>query len=140
MKMSGRFVLITVLLQLCLSVVNAGGGGSVEESVNENQVRIKDVHIFIHLFTKYLCGLLIIMSIIYLSSQLQFGDLLEFPNRKGNTIIYSHYAVYVGSEPIQGKEDNNHNVFEMTSMTSCLSNLLQNLLKIIIPTYTFINL
>ncbi len=62
-----KLVLIAVLLQLCLSVldVNAGGGasagasagGSVGELVNENQVRIKDfhiwytLHIFIHLFT-----------------------------------------------------------------------------------------
>uniref|UniRef100_A0A672LBX5 LRAT domain-containing protein n=1 Tax=Sinocyclocheilus grahami TaxID=75366 RepID=A0A672LBX5_SINGR len=48
------------------------------------------------------------------SSQLEFGDMLEFP-RCG---IYSHYAVYVDNVPIQGKKDG-EDIFEMTS-TTCL--------------------
>ncbi|ROI37103.1 hypothetical protein DPX16_3041 [Anabarilius grahami] len=68
-----KLVLITVLLQLCLSVleVNAvgrgGTGGAVGELVeNENQLR--------------------------------FGDLLVFPDEN-----YNHYAVYVGNEQFTGK-------------------------------------
>ncbi|ROL41925.1 hypothetical protein DPX16_0250 [Anabarilius grahami] len=72
-SLSVKLVLITVLLQLCLSVleVNAGGGGGTggpvgEEVRNENDLR--------------------------------FGDLLVFPDEN-----YNHYAVYVGNQQFTGK-------------------------------------
>ncbi|KAK9951912.1 hypothetical protein ABG768_017785 [Culter alburnus] len=85
-SLSVKLVLVTVLLQLSLSVleVNAGGGaggaagGPVGELVqNENDLR--------------------------------FGDLLVFPGEG-----YNHYAVYVGNVQFDGKTAG-QNIFHMTN-------------------------
>ncbi len=74
------------------------------------------------------------LSVLEVTSEPQFGDLIEFPQMiMVNKPVYSHYGIYVGHEHLEGKADD-QNIFEMTSMTSCISNLLQNLLKTVIPT------
>ncbi len=73
------------------------------------------------------------LSVLEVTSEPQFGDLIEFPQMiMVNKPVYSHYGIYVDGEKLEGKTD--ENIFEMTSMTSCISNLLQNLLKTVIPT------
>lgn len=131
MKMlSMKCVLIVVFLLLCFSEL------VVKAQTTPQQVRTQDLHIWYSIFHFSYTYLLLYVwfisavysYVIYLSSQYQFGDMIEYPGK-----IYSHYAVYVGGETVKGK-DNDQNIFEMISMTSCLSNLLQNLLKTAIPT------
>ncbi len=79
------------------------------------------------------------LSVLEVTSEPQFGDLIEFPQKiMVNKPVYSHYGIYVDGEKLEGKTD--ENIFEMTSMTSCISNLLQKYFEDCHTHYTFIKL
>ncbi len=73
------------------------------------------------------------LSVLEVTSEPQFGDLIEFPQKiMVNKPVYSHYGIYVDGEKLEGKTD--ENIFEMTSMTIMYFKSITNILKTVIPT------